>query len=80
MFKKTWLLLVLLSPKYCVEKRLLKTLVALFMNVTVVQDLAVNKCCNFRHKPFFSVQAIFILFVGKEGANQAPVVSTSAAE
>jgi hypothetical protein len=32
---KTWPLLVLVSPKYCAEKRLLKTHVAFFfMNVT----------------------------------------------
>jgi hypothetical protein len=32
---KTWPLLVLVSLKYCVEKRLLKTHVAFFMKVTV---------------------------------------------
>jgi hypothetical protein len=32
---KSWPLLVFVSLKYCAEKRLLKTLVAFFMNVTV---------------------------------------------
>ena len=32
---KTWALLVLVSLKYCAEKRLLKTHVAFFMKVTV---------------------------------------------